>query len=200
MKGTDMEPSNQVPLTTGEIAKYCHVTHRGVLKWVASGKLKAYRTPGKHSRVLIEDFIDFLKTYAMPIPQEIMEKMKGIKRVLIVDDDRGIVHAIARTLMVSNKYKVDVAYDGFEAGQKFSDFKPHLVILDIRMPNLDGYHVCASIRKEANYKAVKILAVSGVNDQSEVKRMMDLGANAYLSKPFSNNELHSKVKEMLGES
>lgn len=139
-----MEPSKFIPLTTGEIARYCHVTHRGVLKWVASGKLKAYRTPGNHSRVQLEDFIEFLKKYSMPIPLEVADKLKSIKRVLIVDDDRGIVHAISRTLKVSNNYEVDVAYDGFEAGQKFSDFKPDLVILDIRMPNLDGYHVCSA--------------------------------------------------------
>ncbi len=192
-----MEPSKFIPLTTGEIARYCHVTHRGVLKWVASGKLKAYRTPGNHSRVQLEDFIEFLKKYSMPIPLEVADKLKSIKRVLIVDDDRGIVHAISRTLKVSNNYEVDVAYDGFEAGQKFSDFKPDLVILDIRMPNLDGYHVCSAIRKEAGNKDVKILAISGLNDQQEVKRMMELGANAFLPKPFSNSELQSKVQEML---
>ncbi len=192
-----MEHSKLIPLTTGEIAKYCHVTHRGVLKWVASGKLKAYRTPGKHSRVQIEDFLAFLKEYDMPVPKEIQERLQEVKRVLIVDDDRGIVQAISRTLMVSNKYQVDVAYDGFEAGQKFSQFKPDLVILDIRMPGLDGYHVCASIRKEAKNKFVQILAVSGENDQHEVKRMMDLGANGWLHKPFSNVQLQSKVQEML---
>jgi two-component system response regulator VicR len=194
-----MEHSKNIPLTTGEIAKYCHVTHRGVLKWVASGKLKAYRTPGKHSRVQIEDFIAFLKTYDMPIPQEVQDKLIEIKRVLIVDDDRGIVQAISRTLLVSNKYEIDVAFDGFEAGQKFSHFKPHLVILDIRMPNLDGYHVCASIRKDVKNSAVMILAVSGINDQHEIKRMMDLGANGYLHKPFSNAQLQAHVEEMLGE-
>ena len=51
------EKNEKRPLTTGQIAKYCHVTHRGVLKWVESGKLKAYRTPGKHSRVSVEDFL-----------------------------------------------------------------------------------------------------------------------------------------------
>ena len=55
------EKNEKRPLTTGQIAKYCHVTHRGVLKWVESGKLRAYRTPGKHSRVSIEDFLHFLK-------------------------------------------------------------------------------------------------------------------------------------------
>lgn len=195
-----MEHSKKIPLTTGEIAKFCHVTHRGVLKWVASGKLKAYRTPGKHSRVQIEDFLVFLKTYEMPIPQEIEERLKAIKRILIVDDDRGIVQAISRTLISNKQFEIDVAYDGFEAGQKFSFFKPDLVILDIRMPNLDGYHVCASIRKEASNKMVKILAVSGINDEHEIKRMMDLGANGYLHKPFSNIALQVKVMEMLGAS
>lgn len=56
------------PLTTGQVAQYCHVTHRGVLKWVKAGKLKAYRTPGRHNRINIEDFLSFLKEYGMPVP------------------------------------------------------------------------------------------------------------------------------------
>jgi len=56
------------PLTTGQIAEYCHVTYRAVLKWIEAGKLKAYRTPGKHSRVKVGDFVDFLTEYKMPIP------------------------------------------------------------------------------------------------------------------------------------
>ena len=59
------------PLTTGQIAEYCHVTHRAVLNWVESGKLPAYRTPGKHSRVSVEDFVSFLHEYHMPVPAEL---------------------------------------------------------------------------------------------------------------------------------
>src|ERR1700679_1615135 len=110
--GTDK--NGKKPLTTVQIAEYCHVTHRGVLKWVESGKLRAYRTPGKHSRVSIEDFLRFLKQYNMPIPEEIQPPFTK-KKVLIVDDDRGIVSSLQRVLMLEDKYIIEAAYDGFEA-------------------------------------------------------------------------------------
>src|ERR1700691_3737542 len=113
------ENDKKSPLTTGQIAKHCHVTHRGVLKWVESGKLKAYRTPGNHSRVSIEDFISFLKEYNMPIPAE-FGPVSLLKKILIVDDDHGIVHSLRRMLMIENKYSIEEAYDGFEAGKKFT--------------------------------------------------------------------------------
>src|SRR5580704_1212315 len=118
-KHMDAGKNEKEPLTTGEIAKHCHVTHRGVLKWVESGKLRAFRTPGKHSRVSIEDFLRFLKQYNMPIPAE-LQVTSTKKRVLIVDDDRGIVNSLNRMLMLENKYTVETAYDGFQAGKKFS--------------------------------------------------------------------------------
>jgi excisionase family DNA binding protein len=126
------------PLTTGQIAQYCHVTHRGVLKWVESGKLKAYRTPGNHSRVSVEDFLCFLKEYHMPIPA-VLQPPAAHKKILIVDDDRSMVHSLQRVLMMENKYIIEAAYDGFQAGQKFSAFKPDFIILDVCMPGMDGY-------------------------------------------------------------
>jgi two-component system response regulator VicR len=190
------EKSEKRPLTTGQIAEYCHVTHRGVLKWVESGKLKAYRTPGKHSRVSIEDFLNFLKQYNMPIPVELQSPLTQ-KKILIVDDDRGMVNSLHRVLMMENKYIIEAAYDGFEAGKKFSTFKPDFVILDICMPGLDGYQVCTNIRQDENNKHVKILAISGLNEPKEIKKIMDLGANDYLQKPFSNEGLQQKIKQIL---
>ncbi len=195
----DIEHERQRPLTTGQIAQFCHVTHRAVLKWVASGKLKAYRTPGNHSRVSIEDFMAFLNQYQMPVPDE-FKMVHHPKKILIVDDDRGIVNSIRRMLTLENKYRIETAYDGFEAGRKFVTFQPHFIILDIRMPGLDGYQVCANIRNDIRNKKVKILAISGVSELHEVKKIMDLGADDYLSKPFSNKVLKEKVDRMLGET
>jgi len=190
------ENNGKKPLTTGQIAQFCHVTHRGVLKWVESGKLRAYRTPGKHSRVSVEDFLNFLKQYNMPIPEGIQPPATQ-KKILIVDDDRGIVHSLQRVLMVENKYIVEAAFDGFEAGKKFSDFRPDFIILDICMPGLDGYQVCSNIRQDKDNMHVKILAISGMSEPQEIKKILDLGANDYLQKPFSNEVFQQKLKLLL---
>lgn len=193
----EIEQEGQRPLTTGQIAQFCHVTHRAVLKWVASGKLKAYRTPGNHSRVSIEDFLSFLHQYSMPVPAEFQLPVLQ-KKVLIVDDDRGIVSSIQRMLTLENKYIIEVAYDGFEAGKKFATFNPHFIILDIRMPGVDGYQVCANIRSDPKNSGIKILAISGVSENDEIKKIMDLGADDYLGKPFSNKVLKERINRLLG--
>jgi two-component system, OmpR family, response regulator VicR len=193
----ETEKNEKRPLTTGEIAKYCHVTHRGVLKWVESGKLKAYRTPGKHSRVSIEDFLNFLKEYNMPIPVE-LQPVSLLKKILIVDDDRGIVYSLRRMLMIENKYNIETAFDGFEAGKKFTAFQPDLMILDIYMPALDGYQVYASIRNDPVNKRAKILIISAVNDPKEIQKITNLGADGFLQKPFSNEALKEQIRKTLG--
>ncbi|MFH1767527.1 MAG: response regulator, partial [Candidatus Omnitrophota bacterium] len=126
---------NQKPLTTGEIAEFCHVTYRCVLVWIKEGKLKSYKTPGRHNRVKTADFLDFLKKHDMPAPRE----LKGVvekKRIIIVDDDKNMVNSIKRALKMENRYEIDTAFDGFDAGRKILGFKPDLVILDIRMPGM----------------------------------------------------------------
>ena len=71
------------PLTTGDIAKYCHVTHVGVVKWIKSGKLKAYATPGGHYRIEKKDFREFLNNYKMPIHEEYFNKDKKTKKIIL---------------------------------------------------------------------------------------------------------------------
>jgi excisionase family DNA binding protein len=193
----EADKNRERPLTTGEVAQFCHVTHRAVLKWVASGKLRAYRTPGKHSRVSVEDFIGFLEQYHMPVPAELQSLRAPIpKKILIVDDDRGMVSSLQRLLMLENKYMIEVAFDGFEAGKKFAGFRPDFIILDIRMPGVDGYQVCANIRRDPNNSRVKILAISGVSEKEEMQKILDLGADDYLQKPFSNKLLKEKLNEL----
>lgn len=187
------------PLTTGEIAQYCHVTDRAVLKWVDEGKLKAYRTPGNHSRIMVADFLQFLKEYNMPIPSEFQEVGVGHK-VLIVDDDKEMVSAIKRVLLSHQGFEVDVAFDGFSAGQKFAEFKPDLILLDIKMPGVDGFEVCARLRKDPASRGVKIIVVSGALDMDGMERVMALGANDYMTKPFRNEFLLMKIERVLGIS
>ncbi len=183
-------------LTTGEVAQYCHVTYRAVLKWIVEGKLKAYRTPGQHSRVAVNDFLDFLEKFHMPIPAG-LERITQKNKILIVDDDQKIAHLVRAALEIDSRYQLDVAYDGFSAGQKFSAFHPDLVVLDIMMPGLNGYEVCANIRKDPANKDVKIIAVSGSFATESEEKILKVGADMCLAKPFDIEQLKGKIEKLL---
>ena len=133
----------------------------------------------------------------MPVPSDLMgNNGTRRKRILIVDDDRGMVDTIQRFLKREKIYDLEVAFDGFEAGHKFADFQPDLIILDIRMPQLDGYQVCARIRSNQKDKNVKILLVSGIIGPKEARRIQESGADDYLAKPFSKKDLKKENREI----
>lgn len=121
------------------------------------------------------------------------------KKILIVDDDKEMVSALRRVLIHQKKYVIEVAYDGFSAGQKFAEFKPDLILLDLRMPGMDGYEVCAHLKKDPQAKKVKIIIISGALDMDGVEKFMKLGANDYLTKPFRNEFLVLKIERLLME-
>ncbi len=183
-------------LTTFEIADFCQVTHRTVQQWIASGKLTSFRTPGNHSRVQTKDFIVFLKKFNMPIPETLEHLTRLKKRVMIVDDDQDLVQVISKMINPSGQYDVEVAFDGFAAGKKFAEFKPDLITLDIRMPRLDGYAVCKEVRRDSKNNNVKILIVSG-EDALNKEELEKMGADAFLSKPFTKETLVKEVQRLL---
>ena len=186
-------------LTTYDIAQYAQVTPRTVIQWINEGKLKAYRTPGNHSRVSFEEFIGFLKKYNMPVPNELLaEQVPERKSVLIVDDDVSMVDSIRRLLFREGVYDLETAYDGFEAGEKFTKKTPHLIILDLNMPGVNGYQLTERIRQEYKNKDVKILIVSAENEGSNIKKILSLGADDFILKPFSSEHLKAKMAELLG--
>jgi len=186
----------QGPLTTGEIAQFCNVSRRTIAQWINEGKINVYRTPGNHSRVKREDFLEFLKKYNMLIPEE-FNVDDGKKKILLVDDDRAIVSMISRILQVNRKYIIEAAYDGFSAGAKFNAFKPDLIILDVMMPKMNGLEICSLIRDDHKNKNIKIIIISGHVDESDTKKLFDLGANAYFPKPFNIKELKEKIENLL---
>ena len=189
--------SNERPLTTGEIGDLCHVHLRTVLQWIHDGKLKAYRTPGNHSRIKVEDFIAFLKQYNMPIPDSLTVRGGG-RKVLIVDDDTNMVSSIRRLFKKEPQFEIEVAYDGFEAGIKLLLFKPDLVILDMKMPGMNGYEVAQKIKRSANCEHTKIIGVSAYFEDADKDRLLEIGVECCFDKPFNSAELVEQAKAILG--
>lgn len=187
---------NERPLTTGEIAEYCHVHLRTVLQWVHDGKLKAYRTPGNHSRVNVDDFILFLKKYNMPIPEHLSNR-GNLCKILVVDDDANMVSAIKRLFKKEQAFEIDVAYDGFEAGIKLLIFKPDLVVLDMKMPGMNGYEVAQKIKRSSNCEHTKIISMSAYFEEGDKDRLLKLGVDCCLDKPFDSEDLINKAKQLL---
>ncbi len=175
-------------LTTGEIAKYCGVNFRTVIRWIERGHLKSYKLPGRgDNRVQVPDFIDFLNQNGMPIPEDFTSHNK---RILVVDDERPMADAIARVLK-RQKYEVDIANNGFEAGAMMTAQEPGLVTLDLSMPGLDGFDMLEYMREHCS-TGLKILVISALA-QEKLDEAIAKGANAALSKPFDNEELAKVV-------
>ena len=118
------------------------------------------------------------------------------KEILIVDDEPNVVVPI-QFLMEQQGYRVMIAERGEDALDLIYHYKPDLVILDIMLPGMDGYEVCEIIRLNPNYQDVKIIFLTAKGREVEIAKGLALGADAYITKPYSNAELVAKVKELL---
>ena len=120
------------------------------------------------------------------------------KRVLIVDDEPNIVASL-EYLMGKAGYEVAVARDGDEALAAVDAFRPDLVLLDVMMPKQSGYEVCQKMRGRADLRDIRIVMLSAKGREAEVSKGLSVGADAYVTKPFSNRDLMAQVAELLGE-
>ena len=121
------------------------------------------------------------------------------KEILIVDDEPSIVVPI-QFLMEQQGYIVMVAERGEDALDLIYHYKPDLVILDIMLPGIDGYEVCEIVRLNPNYRDVKIMFLTAKGREVDAAKGLALGADAYITKPFSNVSLVAKVKEIFEKS
>ena len=118
------------------------------------------------------------------------------KKVLIADDEPNIVTSL-EYLMTRSGYEVQVARNGEEALALVETFMPDLVLLDVMMPRRSGYEVCQKLRESAQWRHIKIVMLSAKGREAEVSKGLSLGADGYVTKPFSNRELIAKVGELL---
>jgi DNA-binding response OmpR family regulator len=117
-------------------------------------------------------------------------------KILIVDDEPNILLSLD-FLMKKNGFQVFVARDGDEALNILKAETPDLIILDIMMPKVDGYEVCTFIRSEPSFADSKVIFLSAKSTEADIQKGYEVGADLYLTKPFSTKELLAKVKELI---
>lgn len=181
--------------TTTEIGILLGVTTATINGWINSGKLSAFKTPGGHNRIRQDVLLDFLSRNKIPVPPELETSNKP--KILIVEDDedvRDFVIAVIENL--EYVVEVEVATDGYTAGNKVVKFKPDLVILDIMLPGLNGFEICRQIRGELG-KNVKVLAITGYYSEENKRKILEAGANAFMRKPMLLDEFKKTLNRFI---
>lgn len=186
----------QEVFTTGEVAEICKVSQQTVIRCFDNGRLTGFRVPGSRFRRIPRDsLIRFMKEHGIPLE----ELESGRKRVLVVDDDPWIVEMIVELLERDGRFECQTASTGFDAGVKTKAFRPDIIILDYMLPDINGNAVCQTIRSDPALQHVKIIVVSGAVNREDVQKLLDAGADDFLQKPFSIEQLVQRMTELVHE-
>ena len=182
-------------LSTITIAKTLGVAVASISKWIDAGQLKAGKTPGGHRRVAKEDLIAFLRRQNLPIPPELSPPPP---RVLVVDDEDSVRAWLAEEIKAAlPDFEIFEASDGYSAGEIVALSKPDVVILDLRMPGVDGFEVCRRIKSRSETKDISVIAITAHPSDEVQRRILEAGATAFFTKPLDIEALLAEVESVL---
>ncbi len=185
------KPWKKLYLSPGETAKILSVTPATLRGWTNRGRLRAETTDGGHRRYPVSEVLRLAKRNGVEI--QLPEDLSV--RVLVVDDDEQFSQFLTELLEglpeVSN---VAVAHSGYVAGNMIPRFKPDVVLLDLKMPGLDGFEVCRLIKAEIETRFIRVVAMSGYCSEENRRAIISAGAETCLAKPFAVDSL----KQALG--
>ncbi len=180
--------------TTGEVASICSVSQQTVIRCFDSGKLDGFRVPGSRFRRIPRDsLLAFMKRNNIPLDQ----LDAGRKRVLVVDDDEAIVEMFVELLERDGRFEVFTANSGFRAGILVQERRPDIMVLDYKLPDVNGNVVCQTVRANPLFGHMKIILISGVADPSEVKMLLAAGADVFIKKPFQIDQVINRMAELV---
>ena len=118
------------------------------------------------------------------------------KRILIVDDEPSITVPL-KFLMEQHQFEVMVVHNGEDALAAMDSFEPDLVLLDVMLPAIDGFQVCQNLRENPKCRNLKVVFLSAMTRDLDIAKGNTLGADAYITKPFSNADVVRQVKDLL---
>lgn len=152
-----------------------------IRQWANKGWLKNQVTAGGHRRFARRDVEIFARQRGIGLNLAETEDL----RVLIVEDDAQVVGFLAEVLVErAHGVVTETALDGFEAGQKTTSFCPHVILLDLMMPGINGFEVCQRLKSDPVTKMIEVTAMTGYYTAENVDRILSAGARACLAKPL----------------
>ncbi len=186
--------------TTYQVAKYLGVSLPTVVNWVNSGLLAAHRTPGGHRRIAGNDIIVFAREHNYPLTDQLLDQGSGKKKVLVVDDEQDFSEMVREYLTVKGEFEVEVADSGFQAGFAVARFKPDLILMDLMMPDMDGFEAFRMLRADPETRHVPIVACTAYRDAAVDVTVTDLNFDGFIEKPLKLDSLLEIVKKHLGKA
>lgn len=186
------------PLSVGQVADVCRVSKKTVLNWIYDGALKAFTTYGGHYRVWPLDLRRFVKDTGMDIQFDFVDDRRS--KILIIDDDKEYTSilkiAIEQELANAEVFSTD---DGYEGLLLIGEVKPQLVILDLRMPKVDGFQVLELLKSRKQENNLRVLVVSSYLDEDARERLKNSVADAFTEKTNSVKDLLATILKTLEE-
>lgn len=181
--------------TTGEVARICNVTIRTVIKWFESGELEGFKIPNSRDRRIPRDsLITFMKKHGIPLKNIDLDNRK---RILIADDEEGIIFVLKKFLGDIGIFDIDTASSGLETGMKLASFTPHLLLLDHLLGDTTSKEVVSNVKRDPNLSGLRIIIMSGYVSDDEVEVMLQDGINDFIRKPFDLDVVKAKVFQQL---
>jgi len=122
--------------------------------------------------------------------------MNEKQKILVIDDD-NVIRMLVRRILERRGYEVFLAANGNEGLKIANSFSPNVILLDVNLSDLDGYAVCATIRSQATTRKIPIILISASDDPEDRAHGFDQGANDYMTKPFGEDELITRIEAQL---
>ena len=192
-KNSSRSWANKQVFTTGEAAEICNVSQQTIIRCFDSGRLQGFRVPGsRFRRIPRGELVRFMKTNE--IPTDALESTT--RRILMVDDDPQILSMFTDVFGEDERFEIQSASNGYDAGMATQQFKPHLVLLDFMLPDINGNRVCEAIKANPDLEGTKVLIISGVVKQEEVAELGEL-ADGFVKKPFDIEDLLRTMESLL---
>ena len=181
-------------LTTGDVAKICHVAPRTVSKWFDNGQLKGYRIPGsKDRRIPVRELIRFMKAHNMPTTELSVGKI----RVLIADSNERTANELADILQSKTDYEVRIVRSNFETGTVIQKFEPHVLLVSLLAEDINASDICESIRTNEDLQTVKIIAIVNKLSDSESVALLQKGFDGFIDYSANTTEVVRKIEEAI---